>query len=97
MKFKDRVKKYLITEMSMPVVRSAEDGATMINKYAPMVMKGNVKGDVRGPIVAALKAIGQSNNPEKYEREIKMAKKAIQKLNEYKKTKSNMATTSSDY
>lgn len=101
MNFRDKVKMHLgINEMSLPIVQSAEEASSIIMKYGPLVNAGkaeNQKGDYRGSLEAALRAIQGSNNPEKYVKEIKIAKAALQKLNAYKAVKATGATTSSTY
>lgn len=78
-----------MNEMALPAIDSAEKAALEINKFAPIINKGEYKGgaDVKGILEAALQAISKSTNPEKYEREIKMAKIALKKVNAYNMSK----------
>lgn len=67
---------------------AATSAAETINKEAPLVISGKAKnaGAMFGTLQAALQALGKTNAPEKYVREIKLAKTALAKLSAYNKT-----------
>jgi hypothetical protein len=95
MNFKEKVKMYLgINEMSLPIYNETQ-AAAKIMEIAPLVNAGKTadsKGDYRGHLEAAMKAIQNSVNPEKYLREIKVASAALAKLKAYAATKATNAT-----
>ena len=91
MKLKEFIEKNseAVSEMAMgDDEASATTAAELINKQAPLVISGKGKdvGAMYGSLKSALTAIGKTNAPEKYMREVKLAKAALAKIDAYNKT-----------
>jgi len=93
-----KLKKFLeLNEMSLPNVNSAEQARAIVDKYYPLIMKGNPNGDYIGYLDAALKAFQGATNPEAYANDVKKALAAKKKVEAFLATKSKRDTPSATF
>jgi hypothetical protein len=78
--------KEIISEMSLPIVKSEEQAVDLIKQaYNAAVVKKQPNMDLYGPLHSAMKFLQTTTAPEKYVRYVKMGKAAKSTMDKYRK------------